>query len=393
MIDVAIVSAARLINGKFLGSLKSLSAPDMGALVIKEALKRANDYDPAKLDEVIFGLVHQAGVRPNPARQAAVMAGVPYEVPSVTINKLCGTGLKSLEYAWQSIVTGQSEVIMVGGGESMSNVPYLLLGAREGFKMGSQTLEDSLFYDGFQCPVTDDIMGMTAENVAERFNISREDQDEYAYESQMKAVTAIKAGKFASEIFPVEIKSKKSSFIADTDECQREDITLEKLAKLRPSFKADGTVTAGNACSLSDSAAAFLVMSVDRAKAEGLRPLAVLRGFASVGLDPKIMGFGPSPAIKKLLAKTGFSLKDIGLFEINEAFASQSLAVIRDLGLNPSIVNVNGGAIAMGHPVGQSGLRITQTLIREMKERGVKYGISALCIGGGQGIAALFEVE
>lgn len=390
MEEVVIVSGVRLANGKFLGGLKSLSAPKMGALVIKEALERVN-FDAKELDEVVMANIHQAGVRPNPARQAAIMAGVPVEVPSFTTNKLCGSGLKALEHAWMSILTDQAQAIMVAGSESMSNVPYLVLNARDGYKMGSQKLEDSLFYDGFEDPFTGELMGMTAENVAERFGICREEQDEFAYNSHIKALKAIEEGKFKSEILPVEIKERKKTYVVDTDECPRNDISLEKLSKLRTAFKKDGTVTAGNACGLSDSAGALLVMSKTKAMKMGLPIMATIKAFASVGLDPAIMGFAPALAVKKLMQKTNMKIAEIDLMELNEAFASQSLAVIRDLGISMDKVNVNGGAIALGHPVGQSGIRLVLTLVRELKERDLKKGVATLCIGGGMGIAVLVE--
>lgn len=391
MEDVVIVSGTRTANGRFLGSLKSLSAVDLGATVIEEALNKIN-LNPKEVDEVIMGSVHQAGLRPNPARQSAIKAGIPVDVPSVTINKLCGSGIKVLEYAWQAIVTGQAETVVTAAAESMSNVPYLLLNAREGFKMGDQKLEDSLFYDGFTCPFTYELMGVTAENVAERFNVSREEQDKFAAESQQKANRAIKEGKFKPEITPIKVEGRKESFVVDTDECPRQGITVEKLSKLRPAFKKGGTVTAGNSCGLSDGAAAMVVMKKKKAEEMGLPILATFKGFASAALDPAIMGFAPSLAVKELINKCKIKVKDIELMELNEAFASQSIAVIKDLGIPFEKVNVNGGAIALGHPVAQSGLRLVLTLIREMKERGLSTGVATLCIGGGQGIATLVEV-
>lgn len=390
MEEAVIVSGVRLANGSFLGGLKSLSAPQMGALVIKEALERAN-FDAKELDEVVMANIHQAGVKPNPARQAAIMAGVPVEVPSFTTNKLCGSGLKALEHAWMSILTDQTQTVMVAGSESMSNVPYLVLNARDGYKMGTRKLEDSLFYDGFEDPFTGELMGITAENVAERFGVSREEQDEFAYNSHIKALKAIEEGKFKSEILPVEIKERKRTFVVETDECPRKNISLEKLGKLRTAFKKDGTVTAGNACGLSDSAGAMLVMSKTKAMKMGLPIMATLKGFASIGLDPAIMGFAPALAVKKLMQITNMKIEDIDLMELNEAFASQSLAVIRDLGIPMDKVNVNGGAIALGHPVGQSGIRLVLTLVRELKERDLHKGVATLCIGGGLGIAVLVE--
>lgn len=392
MREVCIVGYARTPIGKFLGSLKGLDAPEMGAIAIREAAKRAN-VPLEDIDEVIMANIHQAGVRPNPARQAAVKAGVPFSVPSWTVNKLCGSGVKALEVAWQSVALSQSDIIVVVGSESMSRVPYLVMNMREGARMGSQVLEDSLFYDGFICPFTLQHMGITAENVAERFGVTRDDQDEFALRSQVLAVQAQVRGVFAQEIVPVEMTGRKDQTkIVTEDECPRRDTSAEKLRMLKPAFKPGGTVTAGNSCGLADGAAALVVASEDAARKRGLEILARIRGFASVGIDPAIMGFAPALAIRRLLQKTGHNVQDIEILELNEAFAAQAVAVIRDLGIPLERVNPNGGAIALGHPVGASGARLVLTLIRELRARGLRRGVAALCMGGGQGIATMLEV-
>ncbi|KUK31988.1 MAG: Acetyl-CoA acetyltransferase [Thermoanaerobacterales bacterium 50_218] len=389
--SAVIVSACRTPIGSFGRSLKDVSAVDLAALVIREALNRAN-IKSEDVDEVIFGCVLQGGQGQNVARQAAVKAGLPIEVPSMTINKVCGSGLRAVSLAAQIIKAGDGDIIVAGGTESMSTAPFLLEKARFGYRMNNGVLVDMMIKDGLWDAFNDYHMGITAENVAERWNISREEQDKFAFRSQTLAAKAIAEGKFKEEIVPVEIKTKKETVIFDTDEHPR-DTTLEKMAKLPPAFKSEGTVTAGNASGINDGAAAVVVMSEKKALALGIQPLARIVSYASAGVDPAIMGIGPVPATKKALQLAGLTLEDIDLIEANEAFAAQSLAVARELGFDKVMdkVNVNGGAIALGHPIGASGARILVTLLYEMKRRGANRGLATLCIGGGQGIAMVVE--
>jgi len=391
MKEAVIVSAARTAIGTFSGTLANTSASELGAVVVRAALERAK-AEPGAVDEVLMGCILQAGQGQNPARQAALKAGLPTEIPCTTINKVCGSGLKSVALAAQSIIAGDAEVVVAGGTENMNLAPYMLDKARTGYRMGHGQLIDSMIHDGLWCIFGDTHMGITAENLAEQYGISRAEQDEFAAASQAKAAAAIESGRFADEIVPVMIPQRKGDPIKfDKDEHVRQGTTAESLAKLRPAFKKDGTVTAGNASGINDGAAAVVVMSADRAKAMGLAPLAKIKAYASAGVDPSVMGIGPVPATRKALAKAGLKIEDMGLIEANEAFASQSLAVGRDLGWDPAVVNVNGGAIALGHPIGASGARILVTLIHEMQKRDVKYGLATLCIGGGMGIAMIVE--
>jgi acetyl-CoA C-acetyltransferase len=390
MREVVIVSAARTAIGSFGGALSALPAHELGAVVIREVLRRAG-VEAGAIDEVILGQILTAGEGQNPARQAAMKAGLPVSVPVTSVNKLCGSGLKSVAMAVQAILLGDAEAIVAGGQESMSSAPYLLPKARNGYRMGHGEVIDSMIHDALTCGMEKIHMGITAENIAEMYGITREEQDQFAVASQNKAEAAIKSGRFQDEIAPVVIPAKKGDVTVDTDEFPRFGATLDGMAKLRPAFKKDGTVTAGNASGINDGAAAVLVMSAERAAQLGLKPLAVVRGYASAGVEPRIMGMGPVPATKKALAKAGLSLSDMDLIEANEAFAAQSLGVARELQWDMSKVNVNGGAIALGHPVGASGTRILVTLLHELQKREGRYGLATLCIGGGQGIAVVVE--
>ncbi len=391
MKEVVIVGAVRTAIGNFNGSLASLSAPELGAIVMKAALERTG-VKPETLDEVIFGNVLQAGLGQNPARQAAIKAGLPVEVPAYAVNKVCGSGLKTVNLATQAIALGDADIIMAGGMESMSQAPYLLSSkARWGYRMGHDKVIDVMIQDGLWCAFNDYHMGVTAENVAERHGITREMQDRLAFESQEKAVKAIAAGAFKKEIVPVTIKGKKGDVVFDTDEFPRAGTTYEGLCGLRPAFKKDGTVTAGNASGINDGAAAILVMSAEKAKALGLKPLAKIVGYGSGGVDPAVMGMGPVAATGKALAKAGLTIDDIDLIEANEAFAAQFLAVGNELKFVKEKVNVHGGAIALGHPIGASGARILVTLLHALELRGAKRGLATLCIGGGQGVATIVE--
>jgi len=392
MREVVIASAVRTAIGKFGGSLTPLSAPQMGAVVIKEALNRAA-LKPELVDEVIMGNVLQAGLGQNPARQAAIFAGLPVEVPAFTVNKVCGSGLKCVELAAQSILAGDNDIVVAGGMESMSNAPFTVPGkARWGMKMGDQKMIDVMIRDGLWDAFNDYHMGITSENVAEKFGVTREDQDEVACRSQARAIEAIKSGAFKEEIVPVTIKTKKGEKVFDTDEFPREGTTMEVLAKLRPAFKKGGTVTAGNASGLNDGAAALVLMTADKAKELGIKPLAKIVSYASAGVDPAIMGIGPIPASRKALAKAGLEVKDMDLVEANEAFAAQTVEVGRELHLDWDKTNVNGGAIALGHPIGASGARILVTLLYALKHRNKKLGLATLCIGGGMGTATVVEM-
>ncbi|MGD7007897.1 acetyl-CoA C-acetyltransferase [Metabacillus sp. 84] len=389
--EIVIVSAVRTAVGSFGGALKGVSAPELGGIVIKEALEKAG-VSAEHVDEVIMGNVLQAGLGQNPARQAAMKAGLPDNIPSMTINKVCGSGLKAVHLAFQAIASGEADVIVAGGMENMSQAPFLVKGARDGFRMGDQKLIDSMTSDGLTCVFNDYHMGVTAENLADQYEISREEQDQFAADSQMKAVRAVKEGTFKGEIVPVTIPQRKGDpVVFDTDEYPREGTTAEGLGKLRPAFRKDGSVTAGNASGINDGAAAVVVMSREKAEELGLKPLMRILGNGNAGVDPSIMGIGPVKAIKKALDRAGEELSGIELIEANEAFAAQTLAVDKELHFNKEILNVNGGAIALGHPIGASGTRILVTLIHEMKRRGAKKGLAALCIGGGQGIATVVE--
>lgn len=367
MREVVIASAVRTAIGKFGGSLLPLSAPELGAIVIKEALKRAN-VPGEKVDEVIFGNVLQAGLGQNPARQASIKAGLPIEVPAFTVNKVCGSGLKCVELAAQSILAGDNDIVVAGGMESMSNAPFVTSGkARWGLRMGDSKLVDVMIKDGLWDAFNNYHMGITSENVAEKFGVTREDQDEVSARSQQRAIAAIKSGAFKDEIVPVTIKTKKGETVFDTDEFPREGTTTEILAKLRPAFKQGGTVTAGNASGLNDGAAALVIMSAEKAQELGIKPMAKILSYASAGVDPAIMGIGPIPASRKALSKAGLEVKDLDLIEANEAFAAQFVEVGRELNFDPDKVNVNGGAIALGHPIGASGARILVTLLYALK--------------------------
>ncbi|MBM7621168.1 acetyl-CoA C-acetyltransferase [Bacillus tianshenii] len=388
--EVVIVSAVRTAIGSFGGALKDVSAPQLGAVVIKEALAKAG-LAPDSVDEVIMGNVLQAGLGQNPARQAAIGAGLPNEVSSMTINKVCGSGLKAVHLAAQAIIAGDADIVVAGGMENMSQAPYLLQGARDGYRMGDQKVTDSMVHDGLWCSFNDYHMGVTAENLCTKYDLTREEQDQFAANSQQKAVQAIEDGKFKDEIVPVEVKKKKEILTIDTDEYPRKGTTAEKLGGLRPAFKKDGSVTAGNASGINDGAAAVVVMSKEKADELGIKPLVKIVANASSGVDPSIMGIGPVTAVKKALEKGGQTLEEMDLVEANEAFAAQALAVGKELEFDSEKLNVNGGAIALGHPIGASGTRILVTLIHEMKRRDAKKGLATLCIGGGQGVATIVE--
>ena len=391
MREVVIVSAVRTPVGAFGGVFKNVSAVQLGTIVAKEALKRAN-VDPAIVEEVIFGNVLQAGLGQNVARQISVHAGVPIEVPSYTVNKVCGSGLKTVALAAQSIMAGDADIVLAGGTENMSQAPYLLKSARWGQRMGDGSIEDYMVKDGLWDIFNDTHMGVTAENIAEKYSFTREDQDNLALVSQNRAEEAIKSGRFKDEIVAVEVpQRRKDPIVVDTDEFPRFGTTIEALGKLRPAFKKDGTVTAGSASGINDGAAAFIVMSKEKAEELGLTPLATIASYASAGVDPSVMGTGPIPASKKALAKIDMTVEDLDLVEANEAFASQALSVIKELNLDTEITNVNGGAIALGHPIGASGARILVTLLHEMAKRDAKNGLATLCIGGGQGIAMIVK--
>jgi acetyl-CoA C-acetyltransferase len=390
--EVVIVSAVRTAIGSFSGSLKNISATELGAVVIKGALEQAG-VNPDQVDEIIMGNVLQAGLGQNPARQAAIKAGIPESASSMTINKVCGSGLKAVHLATQAILAGDAEIVVAGGMENMSQAPYILKNARDGFKMGDQKLIDTMVADGLTCAFNDYHMGITAENLCDKYELTRDEQDQFSAWSQEKAAKAIAEGKFVDEIIPVAIPQRKGDpIIFAQDEYPKAGSTAEKLAGLRPAFKKDGSVTAGNASGINDGAAALVVMSKAKAEELGLTPLVTIKANASAGVDPSIMGIGPVSAVKKALEKSGTSLADIELIEANEAFAAQSLAVGKDLQFNNEILNVNGGAIALGHPIGASGARILVTLIHEMKKRNAKKGLATLCIGGGQGVATIVEL-
>ena len=389
--EIVIVSAVRTAIGSFGGKLSPFSAVDLGVIAAKEAILRAG-ISASDVDETIIGNVLSAGLGQNPARQIAVKAGIPVTSAATTINILCGSGLRTVSMAAQMIMCGNSEVVLAGGTESMTNAPYLLPQARNGYRMGHGQMLDSMIQDGLMDAFNDYHMGITAENIAEQWQISRDDQDMFALNSQLKCETAQRTGRFNDEIVPVSIPQRKGDpIIFDTDEFPKQGLTIEQLTKLKPAFKKDGTVTAGNASGINDGAAMLILMSKGKADALGLKALVKIKSFATIGLDPAIMGYGPVEASRKALKNAGLQISDMDIIEANEAFAAQSLAVARDLELNPETVNVNGGAIALGHPIGASGARILTTLIYEMKKRQSTYGLATLCIGGGQGTALIIE--
>ena len=389
--EAVIISAVRTPTGKFQGALKNFKATELGAMVVREAVKRAG-LEPDKIDEVIMGCVVQAGLGQNPARQAALKAGIPFGVSALTINKVCGSGLKSVMLAANEVKLGEADFVVAGGMESMSNAPYILSGARDGFRMGDQKLVDSMVHDGLWCAFENFHMGNTGEIVAEKYTVSREEQDEYAANSHRKAADAIAAGRFKDEILAVELPQKKGDpVIFDTDEPVRGETTKEVLAKLKPAFKAEGTVTAGNAPPVNDGASALVVTTLEKAREIGVEPLARIVAQATSGLEPRMLMMAPVDAMKKTLAKAGWSFDEVDLIEINEAFSVQAIAIMRELKLDPSIVNVNGGAVALGHAIGQSGSRVLTTMLHEMKRRNVKRGLAALCLGGGNAVAMAVE--
>jgi acetyl-CoA C-acetyltransferase len=391
MRESVIVSAVRLPTGRFLGVLKDLSAAELGALVVREAVARAG-IEPALVDECLMGNVLQAGNGQNPARQAALKGGLDHRVAAMTINKVCGSGLKAVMLAAQGIATGDIDVAVAGGMESMSNAPYLLPRAREGLRMGNATLVDSMIADGLWCAFDDCHMGMSGEVVAETYAVERRDQDCYAVESHRKAAHATREGWFRTEILPVTVPQRKGApLVVDRDEPIRDDTSEASLAALKPAFKKDGTVTAGNAPGVNDGAAALVVMAAESAARQGVAPLARIVGQATSGLAPKMVMMTPVEAVRKVAAKVGWELADVDLFEINESFSVQLIAVMRELGIEPARVNVNGGAVALGHPIGASGARVLTTLLYEMKRRDVRRGIAALCLGGGNGVALAVE--
>jgi acetyl-CoA C-acetyltransferase len=391
MQEAVIVSAVRLPTGKFLGALKGFAAPELGAMVVREAVRRAG-VDPAQVDECIMGNVVTAGTGQAPARQAALRGGLSEHVAALTINKVCGSGLKAVMLAAQGIATGDIDIAVAGGMESMSNAPYLLTRAREGLRMGHGELLDSMILDGLWCAFEQCHMGHAGEVIATDYTISRLDQDAFAAESHRKAAEATAAGRFAAEIFPVSIPQKSGEpVVLDRDESIRADTTADTLAKLRPAFREDGSVTAGNAPPVNDGAAALVVMSAERAAALNLEPMARIAGQATSGLAPKYLLMTPVEAIRKVAARIGWKLEDVDLFEINEAFSVQLVAVLRELGVDPAKVNVNGGAVALGHPIGASGARILTTLLHAMTQRGLRRGIASLCLGGGNGVALAVE--
>ncbi|PYX08042.1 MAG: acetyl-CoA C-acyltransferase [Acidobacteria bacterium] len=390
--DVVIISACRTPVGKFQGSLSDLSAPQLGAIVVREAVQRAK-LDPKQVDECIMGNVVSAGLGQNPARQAAIFGGLPAEVGAMTVNKVCGSGLKAVGLAAQAVKTGDSSIVVAGGMESMTNAPYLLPQARKGYRLGNAQIIDSMVYDGLWDIYNNYHMGITGENVAEKYGISREEQDEFALNSHRKAVAATKECRLKSQIVPVELAAKKKGeapFIFDKDESPREDTTIEILRSLKPAFKKDGTVTAGNAPGVNDGAAAVVVTSAQRAR-DGAAPMVRIVAQATSGIDPKWVMMAPVSAVRKIWEKTGWKNEDVDLYELNEAFSVQALAVMRELGLDPNKVNVNGGAVAIGHPIGASGTRVLVTLIYEMMRRNVHRGIAALCLGGGNAVAMAVE--
>jgi acetyl-CoA C-acetyltransferase len=390
MSEVVIVAAGRTAVGKFGGALAKTSAADLGAHVIRQLLAKTG-IAPDMISEVIMGQVLTAGVGQNPARQAVIKAGLPDMVPGMTINKVCGSGLKATHLAAQAILCGDAEIVIAGGQENMSASPHVLNGSRDGFRMGDAKLVDTMIVDGLWDVYNQYHMGITAENVARKYGVSREEQDAFAAASQNKAEAAQKAGKFKDEIIPFEITSKKGSVVFDSDEFIKPGVTAEALASLRPAFDKNGTVTAGNASGLNDGAAAVIMMSAKKADQLGLKPLARIKAYSSAGVDPTVMGMGPVPASQLCLKKAGWSHQDLDLMEINEAFAAQALGVNKEMGWDTGKINVNGGAIAIGHPIGASGCRILVTLLHEMIRRDARRGLASLCIGGGMGVALAVE--
>jgi acetyl-CoA C-acetyltransferase len=390
MEEIVIAGAARTAIGKFGGTLARTPAADLGAHIIRKLLERSG-LKPDQVSEVIMGQVLAAGVGQNPARQAAIKAGLPDMIPAMTINKVCGSGLKAVMLAAQSVANGDSDVVIAGGQENMSAAPHVMNGSRDGFRMGDAKLVDSMIVDGLWDAFNQYHMGVTAENVAKEYAVTREEQDEFAVKSQNKTEAAQKSGRFKDEIIPFEIPSKKGPLVFADDEYPRHGATLEAMKGLKPAFDKNGTVTAANASGINDGAAAVIVTSARKAKELGLKPLARIKAFASAGVDPKYMGMGPVPASKRCLSRAGWTPKDLDLMEINEAFASQAIAVNRQMGWDTTKVNVNGGAIALGHPIGASGCRILVTLLHEMQKRDAKKGLASLCIGGGMGVALAVE--
>ena len=389
--DAVILGACRTPIGAFGGAFKDLGAVDLGAIVIREALTRSG-VEPVDVDDVVMGCVLQAGAGMNVARQAGFKAGLPVEVPGETVNRVCGSGLQAVVHAVEAIRVGYVDVVVAGGTESMSNAPYLLHGARWGYRMGHAEATDSMLHEGLTCAIAACHMGITAEEIATRYNVSRGDQDAFAAESQQRAVRAISEGRFKAEIVPVPVPQKKGGpVVVVTDEYPRAGTTVETLGALKPAFKKDGSVTAGNASGVNDGAAAVVVTTAARAEKGGVRPLARILSYASTGVDPKTMGMGPVSAVRLALDRAGLTIGDIDLFELNEAFAVQSVAVTRELGLDASKVNVNGGAVALGHPIGASGARVLTTLVYALRARKLRYGVASLCIGGGLGIAMAIE--
>jgi acetyl-CoA C-acetyltransferase len=386
-----IISAVRTPTGKFQGALKNFSATDLGALVVRESVRRAG-VRPEDVDEVIMGCVIQAGLGQNPARQAALRGDIPFGVSAVTVNKVCGSGLKAVMMASQAVKLGDAEIVVAGGMESMSNAPYLLPKAREGYRLGNGTLIDAMINDGLWCAFENYHMGNTGEVVAERYHVTRQEQDEYALNSHRKAAAATKAGKFKDEILPVEIPQKKGDALSfDKDESVREDTSAEALSKLKPAFQKEGTVTAGNAPGVNDGASALVVTSMERAREMGVEPMARIAAQATSGIQPELVMMAPVEAIRKVLRKAGWSLNEVDLIELNEAFAVQAVAITRELELDPAKVNVNGGAVALGHAIGQSGSRLLTTMLYEMRRRDARRGLAALCLGGGNAVAMAVE--
>lgn len=389
--DSVIISAVRTPVGKLLGSLKDFSAPELGGIVVREAVNRAG-LKPEDIDEVIMGCVIQAGLGQNPARQAALKGGLPPTVSAVTVNKVCGSGLKAVMMAAQGVQLGDAEIVVAGGMESMSNAPYLVPKARQGYRLGHGEMLDSMIQDGLWCAFNDYHMGCTGEVVADRWKISRNEQDEYALNSHRKAAAAIKAGKFKDEIVGVEIPQKKGSpVVFSEDETVREDTSLDALGKLKPAFKKEGTVTAGNAPGVNDGASALVITSLERARELGVEPMARIAAQATSGTEPELVMMAPVEAIRKVLKKAGWSLSEVDLIELNEAFSVQAVAITRELGLDPARVNVNGGAVALGHAIGQSGSRLLTTMLYEMKRANARRGVVALCLGGGNAVAMAVE--
>jgi acetyl-CoA C-acetyltransferase len=388
--DIFLVAPVRTPIGKYGGALSSLTATQLGIASAKATLERSG-IDPNAVDEVIFGNARQGGVGPNPARQIAIKSGLRHEAPAYTINQACGSGMRSIMNASDQIRLGQASVVLVGGTESMSNTPYMLLRARWGMRMGDGELVDGMYKDGFMCPIAEELMGATAETLAEQYGISREEQDRFAVESQAKTGRAYDEGRFRDEIVPVSVEGKKGAVLVDKDEHPRFDADIASLAKLPPVFRKNGTVHAGNSSGVTDGASSMLVASAGAVKRLGLKPMARIVGYAQAGVDPKIMGIGPVPATRKLLADTGVTLAEIDLIELNEAFAAQVLACDRELHLDHAKLNVHGGAIALGHPIGCTGARITTTLLHALKSRDKKVGLATLCISGGMGLAMIVE--